>query len=203
MTDRELASAIEAIAREAGAAIMEIYALDFAVETKSDDSPVTEADQAADAIIVAALRALTPQPRPRKGFELHRIGDDYATTTVHGNLNRIPLARWKFKNTKGLKIAVRSVFVKRTWGLSLVDAKGFATVIMVDGHESFGGTICVLRNCNTHLIPTSIRKSHGIKGFATLGTREEVFSADVICNAAGLRPRAADFCIWVIDNNPR
>ncbi len=60
MTDQELASAIEAIALQAGAAIMEIYALDFAVETKSDDSPVTEADQAAEAIIVTALRALTP-----------------------------------------------------------------------------------------------------------------------------------------------
>jgi len=61
MTDQELASAIEAISLRAGAAIMEIYARDFAVETKSDNSPVTEADQAAEAIIVAALRALTPE----------------------------------------------------------------------------------------------------------------------------------------------
>lgn len=60
MTDTELAAAIDAIARQAGAAIMEIYARDFAVETKADDSPVTEADEAAEAIIVIALRALTP-----------------------------------------------------------------------------------------------------------------------------------------------
>ena len=58
--DQELAAAIEAIALRAGAAFMEIYSRDFAVETKADDSPVTEADQAAEAIIVAALRALTP-----------------------------------------------------------------------------------------------------------------------------------------------
>ena len=58
--DQELAAAIEAIALHAGGAIMEIYARDFAVETKADDSPVTEADQAAEAIIVVALRALTP-----------------------------------------------------------------------------------------------------------------------------------------------
>ncbi|MFP6746757.1 MAG: 3'(2'),5'-bisphosphate nucleotidase CysQ [Alphaproteobacteria bacterium] len=61
MTDGELAAAIEAIALRAGTAIMAIYARDFAVETKADDSPVTEADQAAEAIIVEALRALTPE----------------------------------------------------------------------------------------------------------------------------------------------
>ncbi|MBL6953453.1 MAG: 3'(2'),5'-bisphosphate nucleotidase CysQ [Alphaproteobacteria bacterium] len=58
--DKDLAAAIEAIALQAGAAIMEIYSRDFAVETKADNSPVTEADQAAEAIIVAALRQLTP-----------------------------------------------------------------------------------------------------------------------------------------------
>ncbi|NQV61583.1 MAG: 3'(2'),5'-bisphosphate nucleotidase CysQ, partial [Alphaproteobacteria bacterium] len=58
--DKDLAAAIEAIALQAGAAIMEIYGRDFAVETKADNSPVTEADQAAEAIIVAALRQLTP-----------------------------------------------------------------------------------------------------------------------------------------------
>ncbi len=61
MTDKELAAAIEKIALRAGAAIMVIYARDFHVETKSDDSPVTEADQAAEVIIVDALRTLTPE----------------------------------------------------------------------------------------------------------------------------------------------
>ena len=58
--DKDLAAAIEAIALRAGAAIMDIYGQDFAVETKADASPVTEADQAAEVIIVAALRELTP-----------------------------------------------------------------------------------------------------------------------------------------------
>lgn len=58
--DKDLAAAIEAIALQAGAAIMEIYGRDFAVEKKTDASPVTEADRAAEAIIVAALRELTP-----------------------------------------------------------------------------------------------------------------------------------------------
>jgi 3'(2'), 5'-bisphosphate nucleotidase len=49
------------LAREAAAAIMVARARGCAVETKPDDSPVTEADRTAEAIIVAALRAATPE----------------------------------------------------------------------------------------------------------------------------------------------
>ncbi|MGH8161515.1 MAG: 3'(2'),5'-bisphosphate nucleotidase CysQ family protein, partial [Gammaproteobacteria bacterium] len=48
------------LARSAGAAILEVYAGSFAVETKSDNSPLTAADMASHRIIVAGLRALTP-----------------------------------------------------------------------------------------------------------------------------------------------
>ncbi len=49
------------LALEAGDAIMEIYAgSDLGVRTKSDASPVTLADEAADAIIFAGLRAAFP-----------------------------------------------------------------------------------------------------------------------------------------------
>jgi 3'(2'), 5'-bisphosphate nucleotidase len=48
------------IARLAGNAILEVYATDFDVRVKADASPVTEADERAEAIILAALRALTP-----------------------------------------------------------------------------------------------------------------------------------------------
>lgn len=49
------------LAIEAGARIMEIYeADDFEVKSKSDASPVTEADEAADALISAGLRAALP-----------------------------------------------------------------------------------------------------------------------------------------------
>ncbi|MEX0337915.1 MAG: 3'(2'),5'-bisphosphate nucleotidase CysQ [Arenibacterium sp.] len=49
------------LAIEAGAKIMEIYdADDFDVKVKSDDSPVTAADEAADALISAGLRAAFP-----------------------------------------------------------------------------------------------------------------------------------------------
>jgi 3'(2'), 5'-bisphosphate nucleotidase len=48
------------IAREAGREIMRIYAGDHGVRDKADKSPVTDADHAAETIIVAGLRALTP-----------------------------------------------------------------------------------------------------------------------------------------------
>lgn len=49
------------LAIEAGEKIMDIYnADDFEVKTKSDESPVTEADEAADALISAGLRAVFP-----------------------------------------------------------------------------------------------------------------------------------------------
>jgi 3'(2'), 5'-bisphosphate nucleotidase len=48
------------IAREAGREILRIYAGDHGVRDKADKSPVTDADHAAEAIIVAGLRALTP-----------------------------------------------------------------------------------------------------------------------------------------------
>ena len=48
------------LAREAAREIMRIYAGDLGVRDKADKSPVTDADHAAEAIIVAGLRALTP-----------------------------------------------------------------------------------------------------------------------------------------------
>ena len=49
------------LALEAGDRIMEIYASpDFEVKSKSDQSPVTEADEAADALISEGLRAAYP-----------------------------------------------------------------------------------------------------------------------------------------------
>ena len=57
----ELERVCRRLALEAGARIMEIYAADdFEIRTKSDASPVTEADEAADALIAAGLRAAFP-----------------------------------------------------------------------------------------------------------------------------------------------
>lgn len=57
----ELLEQVERIAREAGNAIMRIYAEGFTVEQKEDLSPLTEADQAAHEIIAKGLQRLDLQ----------------------------------------------------------------------------------------------------------------------------------------------
>lgn len=52
---------IARIARQAGTAILEVYAQEFDVTKKSDSSPLTIADMRSHEIIVKALRALTPE----------------------------------------------------------------------------------------------------------------------------------------------
>jgi len=55
-----LARALVDISIEASIAILDIYDSEFAVRTKDDRSPVTDADEKAEAIIVEQLKALAP-----------------------------------------------------------------------------------------------------------------------------------------------
>jgi 3'(2'), 5'-bisphosphate nucleotidase len=59
--DASRREAVIALACRAGDAIMQVYAHDFEVERKDDNSPLTQADLAAHRIIVAGLEALTPE----------------------------------------------------------------------------------------------------------------------------------------------
>lgn len=56
-----LISEVQAIAERAATSILAVYSRNFCVEHKADDSPVTEADLAANAVIVAGLGELTPE----------------------------------------------------------------------------------------------------------------------------------------------
>ena len=60
MNREQLLPELVAIAAEAGKAILKIYAEDFEVEFKDDDSPLTRADLASHNIIQRQLTALTP-----------------------------------------------------------------------------------------------------------------------------------------------
>ncbi len=51
---------VVAIAVEAGKAILEVYASDFEVQAKDDESPLTQADMASHHIILSGLGELTP-----------------------------------------------------------------------------------------------------------------------------------------------
>lgn len=57
---KALTEAICTLARRAGETIMAIYATDFEIRDKNDTSPVTEADEKAEALILAELARLTP-----------------------------------------------------------------------------------------------------------------------------------------------
>ncbi len=51
---------VRAIVADASQRILEVYERDYTVSTKSDGSPLTEADRAAHTLIVARLKVLTP-----------------------------------------------------------------------------------------------------------------------------------------------
>ncbi|MGI9260420.1 MAG: 3'(2'),5'-bisphosphate nucleotidase CysQ [Woeseiaceae bacterium] len=56
----ELVEPAVALAKTAGDAILEVYATDFDVQAKDDNSPLTQADMASHRVIDAGLRELTP-----------------------------------------------------------------------------------------------------------------------------------------------
>ena len=60
MDPRELINPVADLAVEAGEAILEVYATDFDVQEKGDESPLTQADLASHRRIVAGLESLTP-----------------------------------------------------------------------------------------------------------------------------------------------
>ena len=54
--DGAILALFEDLALKAGQAIMKVYDAGFVTDTKADSSPVTEADRAAEKIILAGLR---------------------------------------------------------------------------------------------------------------------------------------------------
>ena len=56
----DLAAAFAELASAAGAVIMDVYATDFEVRRKADLSPVSEADEAAEALLVPGVEKLLP-----------------------------------------------------------------------------------------------------------------------------------------------
>lgn len=60
MTDDDLARAFAGLASAAGRVVMDVYATDFAVRRKGDWSPVSDADERAEALLVPAVEQLLP-----------------------------------------------------------------------------------------------------------------------------------------------
>ena len=87
-----LLDALTPLIYEAGELVMRIYATDFAVEVKGDDSPVTLADQCAEKVIFDGLRRLTP------GIPL--VGEEAASA---GNIPDVSNRFWLVDPIDGTK----------------------------------------------------------------------------------------------------
>ncbi len=57
---KTLIEPVVALAEDAGRAILEVYSTNFEVQSKADESPLTQADLASHHCIVAGLETLTP-----------------------------------------------------------------------------------------------------------------------------------------------
>ena len=73
---------ITRLAEEAGALILDIYRSDFDVREKGDGSPVTMADEAAEAHIMAGLRHLTP--------DIPAVGEEEASQGIRVDVGTAP-----------------------------------------------------------------------------------------------------------------
>lgn len=82
MDQKQEATLID-ITKRAGEAILEVYESDFEVQNKADESPLTQADLAAHAIIEAGLQTLTPdipvisEESEPPGFDVRRAWPTY------------------------------------------------------------------------------------------------------------------------------
>jgi 3'(2'), 5'-bisphosphate nucleotidase len=72
------------IARAAGAAILEIYATEFEVRGKADASPVTDADERAEAIIEAGWSDIARRPDRFGGSRVERQDSDNCGAILAG-----------------------------------------------------------------------------------------------------------------------
>jgi 3'(2'), 5'-bisphosphate nucleotidase len=86
-----------AAAHEAGEAILEIYRHDFAVRHKADDSPVTRADERAEAIIEQRLAAATP--------DIPIVAEE--ACAAHGLPSAVPPRFWLVDPLDGTKEFIR------------------------------------------------------------------------------------------------
>jgi 3'(2'), 5'-bisphosphate nucleotidase len=94
---RRLLAIAEAAALDAGAAILRVYAEGFTVERKADASPVTRADQIAEALVLEKLAAETP--------EIPVIAEEQAA--AFGLPGRTPARFWLVDPLDGTKEFIR------------------------------------------------------------------------------------------------
>lgn len=204
---------LEALARRAGQAILQIYAeADFGVQHKSDDSPLTRADLAANQVIVDGLSAL-PLQVPVLTEE---AVEDFAGPDADGRYWLVdPLDGTKEFIQRNGEFSVNIALIEQgrprlgvvhapvlgiTWlgaegiGAYRIEADGRRRPIRVSRHVA--GTPWKVLGSRSHLGP------HTLAWMAALGHYEliRMGSSIKLClvaeGAADLYPRLGPTCLW-------
>lgn len=181
---------IATLAHEAGEAILEVYATDFDVQSKSDKSPLTQADLASNHCIVAALAELTPdipiisEESGLPEFDERRQWDRYWLID--------PLDGTKeFVNRNG-EFTVNIALIKSNqpvFGVVHVPVQN-KTYIGCEGHGSElrdGNQVTVIRVANSSSVPVRIVGSRSHRGSSLDAFLEKLGESDMVPMGSSLK----------------
>lgn len=174
MDYNRLVNVMRFLALQAGEKIMQVYeGPDFEVRTKSDSSPVTEADEAADALIAAGLAEAFPQT-PIVTEEQAASHDQHVSTFLIVD----PLDGTKeFVQRRG-DFTVNIAYVEDgipTRGIVYAPAKGRLFYTLADGRsvEEIGPTFDIDKPGEQRPISVSVPDNRGLKLVASKSHRDE------------------------------
>ena len=186
----KLIEPIVALAVQAGNAILEVYATDFDVQSKSDKSPLTQADLASNRRIVAGLAELTPdipiisEESGLPEFDERRQWDCYWLID--------PLDGTKeFVNRNG-EFTVNIALIKSNqpvFGVVHVPVQN-KTYIGCEGRGSElrdGGQVVAIRVANSSSVPVRIVGSRSHRGSSLDAFLEKLGGSDMVPMGSSLK----------------
>jgi len=186
----ELIEPVAALAEQAGRAILEVYATDFDVQSKSDESPLTQADLASHHCIVDGLQKLTPdmpiisEESGLPEFDERRKWECYWLID--------PLDGTKeFVNRNG-EFTVNIAFIQSNrpvFGVVHVPVQS-KTYIGCEGHGSVlrdGGQVTVVRVADTSSTPVRIVGSRSHRGSSLDAFLEKLGESDMVPMGSSLK----------------
>ncbi|PSL16170.1 3'(2'),5'-bisphosphate nucleotidase [Marinobacterium halophilum] len=204
---------VERIAHEAGSAILQVYGEDdFGVEHKADESPLTRADLAANAVIVAGLKGL----QPRLPILTEEAVEDFTGPDTEGRYWLVdPLDGTKeFIKRNGeftVNIAlieqgrpvlgvVHAPVLDQTWlaaedqGAFRVDNGGERQSIHVSTHQP--GKPWKVYGSRSHLGPHTLAWMEALGAYELIRMGSSIKLCLVAEGAGHLYPRLGPTCLW-------
>ncbi|GAA0691227.1 3'(2'),5'-bisphosphate nucleotidase CysQ [Marinobacterium maritimum] len=204
---------VECIARDAGTAILQVYGKDdFGVEHKADDSPLTRADLAANAVIVDGLNKLAP----RFPILTEEAVEDFTGPDADGRYWLVdPLDGTKefikrngeftvnialIEQGRPLLGVVHAPVLDTTWlaaeglGAFRVDTGGERHSIHVSTH--LPGTPWKVYGSRSHLGPHTLAWMEALGEYALIRIGSSIKLCLVAEGAGHLYPRLGPTCLW-------